>query len=93
MSIPKTQKAVIFETNDSPLLYKDIPTQTPKPNELLINVKYSGVFHTDLHAWKGEWPLATKLALVGGHEGARIVVAMGENVKGWKIGDYAASSG
>ena len=38
---------------------------------------------------KGDWPLATKLPLVGGHEGAGVVVALGENVKGWKVGDYA----
>ena len=38
---------------------------------------------------EGDWPLATKLPLVGGHEGAGVVVGMGENVKGWKIGDFA----
>ena len=64
--IPKTQKAVIFETNGGPLEYKDIAVPTPKSNELLIHVKYSGVCHTDLHAWKGDWPLPTKLPLVGG---------------------------
>lgn len=69
--------------------YKTIPVPKPKDNELLINIKYSGVCHTDLHAWKGDWPLATKLPLVGGHEGAGVVVAMGANVKGWKLGDYA----
>lgn len=89
MSIPKTQKAVVFETNGGPLLYKDIAVPTPKDNEILINIKYSGVCHTDLHAWKGDWPLATKLPLVGGHEGAGVVVALGKNVKGWQIGDYA----
>lgn len=89
MSIPETQKAVIFETNGGPLLYKDIPVPKPKPTELLINVKYSGVCHTDLHAWKGDWPLPTKLPLVGGHEGAGVVVAVGENVKGWQVGDLA----
>ncbi|KAI5969769.1 hypothetical protein CANMA_001231 [Candida margitis] len=87
--IPKTQKAVVFETNGGKLEYKDIPVPKPKSNELLINVKYSGVCHTDLHAWKGDWPLDTKLPLVGGHEGAGVVVGMGDNVKGWEIGDYA----
>lgn len=87
--IPKIQKAVVFETNGGPLLYKDIPVPTPRPHELLINIKYSGVCHTDLHAWKGDWPLATKLPLVGGHEGAGVVVGMGLGVQGWKIGDYA----
>ncbi|KAG7885909.1 hypothetical protein KL938_000941 [Ogataea parapolymorpha] len=88
-SIPKTQKAVVFETNGGPLLYKDIPVPQPKPNEILVNVKYSGVCHTDLHAWKGDWPLDTKLPLVGGHEGAGVVVAKGANVTNFEIGDYA----
>lgn len=88
-AIPKIQKAVVFETNGGPLLYKDIAVPTPRPHELLINVKYSGVCHTDIHAWKGDWPLPTKLPLVGGHEGAGVVVGMGLGVTGWKIGDYA----
>lgn len=88
-SVPKTQKGVIFYENNGPLEYKDIPVPTPKPTEILINVKYSGVCHTDLHAWKGDWPLPVKLPLVGGHEGAGVVVGMGANVRGWKIGDLA----
>ncbi|SCV00309.1 LAMI_0G04192g1_1 [Lachancea mirantina] len=87
--IPTTQKGVIFYEHGGPLTYKDLPVPKPKPNELLINVKYSGVCHTDLHAWKGDWPLPVKLPLVGGHEGAGVVVAMGDNVKGWSLGDLA----
>lgn len=87
--IPKTQRAIVFTKNGGPLSLKHIPVPVPKPNELLVNVKYSGVCHTDLHAWKGDWPLPTKLPLVGGHEGAGVVVDMGENVKGWKLGDFA----
>lgn len=87
--IPKTQKAIIFYKNGGPLEYKDIPVPEPKSSEILINVKYSGVCHTDLHAWKGDWPLDVKLPLVGGHEGAGIVVKVGSNVRGWKVGDYA----
>ncbi|KAF5092131.1 hypothetical protein D0Z03_003031 [Geotrichum reessii] len=88
--IPKTQKAVVFETSGGPLLYKtDYPVPTPASDEILVNVKYSGVCHTDLHAWKGDWPLGTKLPLVGGHEGAGVVVAKGENVTNFEIGDYA----
>ncbi|ODV75615.1 alcohol dehydrogenase ADH3 [Cyberlindnera jadinii NRRL Y-1542] len=87
--IPKTQKGVIFYENGGELQYKDIPVPEPKPNEILVNVKYSGVCHTDLHAWKGDWPLPVKLPLVGGHEGAGIVVAKGSEVKNFEIGDYA----
>lgn len=88
-AVPETQKGVIFYESHGKLEYKDIPVPKPKSNEILINVKYSGVCHTDLHAWHGDWPLPVKLPLVGGHEGAGVVVGMGENVKGWKIGDYA----
>ncbi|OUT20463.1 alcohol dehydrogenase 4, mitochondrial [Pichia kudriavzevii] len=87
--IPQTQKACVFYENGGPITYKDIPVPKPKPTEILVKVLYSGVCHTDLHAWKGDWPLATKLPLVGGHEGAGVVVAKGENVTSFEIGDYA----
>jgi alcohol dehydrogenase, propanol-preferring len=37
----------------------------------------------------GDWPLATKMPLVGGHEGAGVVVAKGELVTDIEIGDHA----
>lgn len=89
IDIPNIQKGVIFYEKNGDLQYKDIPVPVPKPNEILINVKYSGVCHTDLHAWRGDWPLPVKYPLVGGHEGAGIVVAKGSEVKNFEIGDYA----
>ncbi|VEU22876.1 DEKNAAC103965 [Brettanomyces naardenensis] len=88
-AVPKTQKAVVFYKNGGPLKYETIPVPVPKANEILIHVLYSGVCHTDLHAWRGDWALPTKLPLVGGHEGAGIVVAKGSEVKNFEIGDYA----
>ena len=70
VAIPKTQKAMVFKTDGEPYKLKDIPVPTPAEDEILVNIKYSGVCHTDLHAWKGDWPLGTKKPLVGGHEGA-----------------------
>ncbi|KAF6012342.1 alcohol dehydrogenase [Brettanomyces bruxellensis] len=87
--IPKTMKACVFDKNGGPIVYKEVPVPKPKSNELLIHVLYTGVCHTDLHAWKGDWPLPVKLPLIGGHEGAGVVVAMGSEVKNWKIGDFA----
>jgi hypothetical protein len=51
--------------------------------------KYSGVCHTDLHAVMGDWPVETKIPLVGGHEGAGVVVARGSLVDDVEIGDHA----
>jgi alcohol dehydrogenase, propanol-preferring len=94
--IPETQWAQVVEKTGGPVQFKQIPVRKPGPDEVLVNIKYSGVCHTDLHAVHGDWPLvsttsmsflksenlttkqATKLPLVGGHEGAGIVVAKGE---------------
>ncbi|SCU94727.1 LADA_0G10704g1_1 [Lachancea dasiensis] len=89
-SIPKTQKGVVFYEHSGKLHYQDLPVPKPKPGEILVNIKYSGVCHTDLHAWKGDWKeLPVKLPLVGGHEGAGVVVDKGENVTNFEIGDLA----
>jgi len=87
--IPKKQWAQVIEKTGGPVEYKEIDVQQPGPDEILINVKYSGVCHTDLHAVNGDWPLPTKLPLVGGHEGAGVVVAKGDLVKDIEIGDHA----
>jgi propanol-preferring alcohol dehydrogenase len=83
--IPKTQTAVVFEENNAPLqVRKDWPVTQPedlKPGEVLVRLAYSGVCHTDLHVWLGDWPLANKLPLVGGHEGAGYVAAIAEHTQ------------
>ncbi|KAG8527770.1 alcohol dehydrogenase [Bacidia gigantensis] len=88
-NIPEKQWAQVIEKTGGPIDYKEIPVPKPGPDEVLINIKFSGVCHTDLHAWKGDWPLPTKLPLVGGHEGAGVVVARGDLVKDIEIGDHA----
>jgi len=87
--IPKEQWAQVIEKVGGPVEYKKIPVQEPGPGEVLVNIKYSGVCHTDLHAVNGDWPIPTKLPLVGGHEGAGICVARGPGVtdEDCKIGE------
>jgi len=86
--IPEKQWAQVYDRSNGPIEYKQIPVAEPASDEVLINIKYSGVCHTDLHAWKGDWPLDTKLPLVGGHEGAGVVVKTGELIKDIKVGDH-----
>lgn len=76
-------------TSTSALVYKQVSVPVPGPDEVLVNIKYSGVCHTDLHAVNGDWPIEAKLPLIGGHEGAGVVVARGELVKDIQIGDHA----
>lgn len=89
MQIPSMQWAQVAEKVGGPVVYKQIPVPEPGPDEVLVNIKYSGVCHTDLHAMKGDWPLPSKMPLVGGHEGAGVVVARGSLVSEIDIGDRA----
>ena len=47
--VPEKQWAQIFEKKGGPIEYKQIPVAKPGPDEVLVNIKYSGVCHTDLH--------------------------------------------
>ncbi|KAF4124589.1 alcohol dehydrogenase, propanol-preferring [Geosmithia morbida] len=87
-AIPTEQWAQVLHETGGKVEYRRIPVPKPGPDEVLINIKYSGVCHTDLHAVHGDWPLPTKLPLVGGHEGAGVVVARGELVADVEIGDH-----
>ncbi|KAH8929043.1 GroES-like protein [Atractiella rhizophila] len=90
-NIPKTQKVAIFHELNGPIKIEDAPVIQPdqlKAGEALVNVKFSGVCHTDLHANKGDWPIKPKVPLIGGHEGAGIIVAIGKGTEtDLKVGD------
>ncbi|KAI9850388.1 MAG: alcohol dehydrogenase [Vezdaea acicularis] len=88
VNIPKDQMAQVITKTGGPIEFKRIPVPKPASDEVLVNVKFSGVCHTDLHAWMGDWPLDTKMPLVGGHEGAGVVVSRGELVKDVQIGEH-----
>jgi propanol-preferring alcohol dehydrogenase len=88
-NVPKTQWAQVVEKTGGPAVYKQVPVPVPGPDEVLVNIKYTGVCHTDLHAKNGDWPLPTKDQLIGGHEGAGVVVARGSLVEDVQIGDHA----
>uniref|UniRef100_A0A7E4ZVL0 alcohol dehydrogenase n=1 Tax=Panagrellus redivivus TaxID=6233 RepID=A0A7E4ZVL0_PANRE len=92
MTIPETQMAQVYDRYHGPLYYQEIPVPKPGPLDILVNVKYTGVCHTDLHVWEGDFADQVKVEfpMVGGHEGVGIVVAKGSQVdQKFEIGDIA----
>jgi len=57
----------------------------PKPDEVLVDVRATGVCHTDYHAYTSE---RTAFPVVLGHEGAGVVEAVGNDVTTVKPGDH-----
>lgn len=55
-------------------------------NDLEIEVKFCGVCHSDISMIDSEW-MPTKYPIVAGHEVVGIVAKIGDNVKGFDIGD------
>lgn len=57
-------------------------------DDILIEIKFSGICHSDIHTVEGHWG-PQKYPLVPGHEIAGIVAAIGKNVTKFKIGNQA----
>jgi uncharacterized zinc-type alcohol dehydrogenase-like protein len=57
-------------------------------NDILIDIKYASICHSDIHQMKGHWG-PQQYPQVPGHEIVGVVAAVGKNVTGFKVGDRA----
>lgn len=90
MSIPKTMKAaVLYNYNDLRVVERDVPK--PGFEEALVKVKACAVCGSDLkilkHGWEGAPPMGE---FTPGHEYTGEIVALGDGVSAFKIGDRVA---
>lgn len=72
----------------SPLTAWEFERRPIGDNDVLIEIKYSGICHSDIHQIRGHWG-PQKYPQVPGHEIAGVVLAVGENVTKFKAGDKA----
>ena len=72
---------------ESPLGLFSFIRRDPRPNDVVIEILYSGVCHSDIHNVRNDWGNA-KHPMVPGHEIIGRVVEVGSAVSRFKLGDH-----
>lgn len=79
-------KAAVAHNPKQPLTIETVDLAGPKSGEVLIEIKATGVCHTDAYTLSGADPEGL-FPVILGHEGAGVVVEIGADVKSLKPGD------
>jgi len=78
--------AVAFEKG-KPLEIETVQLDGPKEGEVLVEIKATGICHTDAFTLSGADPEGIFPSILG-HEGAGVVVEVGKGVKSLEVGDH-----
>ena len=78
--------AVAFEAG-KPLSIETVQLEGPRQGEVLVELKATGICHTDAFTLSGEDPEGIFPSILG-HEGAGVVVECGPDVTSLKQGDH-----
>ncbi|MBE9191182.1 S-(hydroxymethyl)glutathione dehydrogenase/class III alcohol dehydrogenase [Gloeocapsopsis crepidinum LEGE 06123] len=79
-------KAAVAWDAGQPLTIETVQLEGPQTGEVLVEIKATGVCHTDAFTLSGTDPEGLFPAILG-HEGAGVVVEVGSGVKSLKVGD------
>lgn len=82
----KVRAAVAMQAG-APLSIEMVDLEGPRAGEVLVQLKATGICHTDAYTLSGDDPEGLFPAILG-HEGAGIVVDVGAGVKSLKKGDH-----
>lgn len=69
---------------------EQVELEAPRAGEMRVRIVAVGICHTDLHEHPGRH---APHPIVLGHEGAGVIEALGEGVRGFSVGDHVVLSG
>ncbi|MBJ7337385.1 alcohol dehydrogenase catalytic domain-containing protein [Mycolicibacterium sp.] len=79
-------RAVVFEEFGGPVDVRSVADPVPSSGGVVVEVHATGLCRSDWHAWAGHDD-GVALPHVPGHELVGVVVAVGEDVRRWAVGD------
>ena len=85
-----TTRAAVCRKAGEPWEITELELDDPQANEILVKFYAAGLCHSDDHVQKGDAPM--RMPMVGGHEGAGVVEAVGPSVTRVKVGDHVTCS-
>ena len=86
----KTTGALVWDFNQ-PWSVEEIDIGEPRKGEVKVQMEAAGLCHSDHHVVTGDIPMAA-FPMLGGHEGAGIIVEVGDGVEDLAVGDHVAAS-
>ncbi len=84
--MPQTVQALVATGAKEPLERGTIERRDPGPHDVVIDIAFAGICHSDIHQAREEWGPAS-FPMVPGHEIAGTVAAVGERVERLAVGD------
>ncbi|TDL38916.1 NAD(P)-dependent alcohol dehydrogenase [Arthrobacter nitrophenolicus] len=81
-----TVKAYASPSSSEDLILTTIERRAVGPHDVLIEIKFAGICHSDIHTVRGDWG-PQQYPLVPGHEIAGVVTEVGSAVTKHKVGD------
>lgn len=76
------------KTPTAPLAPFTFDRREPRPDDVVIEILYCGVCHSDLHQARNDWGFS-EYPIVPGHEVIGRVASVGDSVTKFKVGDLA----
>lgn len=88
--MPRTMKAAVVESVGARFAVTELTIDDPIGQEVLVEVRASGLCHSDLHIATQDYGYPMPIVL--GHELAGVVVAVGDAVTSVRVGDHVVGS-
>ncbi len=82
----RTVNAYAAPSATEPLVPTTIERREPGPKDVLIEIAYAGICHSDIHTVRGQWG-PQRYPLTVGHEIAGTVAEIGSGVTRYQVGD------